>query len=226
MPSVACNSMHDPGAHTCGNVVILNMVHAGVPAALSPQAVAAVRPSSSITASPQPNQQTEATPVVAKQAAEARTSALVPAPGKDSKPLKTRQEVGSARERQHGGAAAQGPSEAPAGLHALTTLQAGAPEAASGAKAAPGEKQPHAVTPGQAALQELLSEAAAAPAEHSGKGEHRAPASRYASQDVVSGYYDVWPAPPPCAGYYHVRAAAEVSAEIPSPERNTTAEPR
>ena len=101
---------------------------------------------------------------------------------------------------------------------ALTTLQAGAPEAS---KQRQGElqagKQPHAITPGQAALQELLSEAAAAPAEHGGRADHRAPASRYASQDVVSGYYDVWPAPAPCAGYYHVRAAAEASAETPQP---------
>ena len=219
---MACDSRHASDAHTCGNVVILSMAHAGVPAALSPQAEAAVRPTSSITTSPQ----SRATPVVGKQAAEARTSALAPAPGKDSKPPKTRQEVGPARERQHGGATAQGPSEAPAGLPALATPQAGAPEAASGARAASGEKQPHAITPGQAALQELLSEAAAAPAEHSGRADHRAPASRYASQDVVSGYYDVWPAPAPCAGYYHVRAVAEVSAETPSSQGVTTAGPR
>ena len=223
---MACDSRRASDVHTCGNAVILNMAHAGVPAALSPQAEAAVRPTLSITASPQPNQRTAATPVVGKQAAEARTSALAPAPGKDSKPPKTRQEVGPARERQHGGAAAQGPSKAPAGLPAPSTLQAGAPEAASGARATSGEKQPHTITPGQAALQELLSEAAAALADHGGRADHRTPASRYASQDVVSGYYDVWPAPAPCAGYYHVRAANEVSAETPSPPPNTTAGPR
>ena len=193
---MACDSAQTSGAHTCGNIVIFILADAGVPTALSPQA------------------------------AEARASALAPAPREDSKPPKTRQELGPPRERQHGGAAAQGPSEAPAGSPALTTLQAGAPEASSSARAASGGKQPHAITPGQAALQELLSEAAAAPAEHGGRADHRAPASRYASQDVVSGYYDVWPAPAPCAGYYHVRAAAEASAEIPSPPANTTAGPR
>ena len=223
---MACDSRHASDAHTCGNIVILNMAHAGEPAASSPQAEAAVRPTSSITATPRPSQRTEATLLVGEQVAEARASALAPAPGKDSKPPKTGQEVGPAKERQHGGAAAQGPSEAPAGLPALATLQAGAPEASSGARAAPGEEQPRTITPGQAALQELLSEAAAAPAEHGRRADHKAPASRYASQDIVSGYYDVWPAPAPCAGYYHVRAAAEASAEIPSPPPDTTAGPR
>ena len=160
------------------------------------------------------------------QAAEARASALAPGPGKDGKSSQTRQQLGPARGRQHGSAAAQAPSEAPAGLPHLTTLQAGGPEARSGTRAASGKEQPHTLTPGQAALQELLSEAAAAPADHGGRGDHRAPASRYASQDVVSGYYDVWPAPAPCAGYYYVRAAAEASAVIPGSQYNTTAGPR
>ena len=163
--------------------------------------------------------------ITGMQAAEARALALAPAPSENGKPPQIRQHLGPSWERQHGGAAAQGPLEAPAGLPTLTTLQTGAPKARSGTRAASGEKQPHAITPGQAALQELLSEAAAAPADHGGGGDHKAPASRYASQDVVSGYYDVWPARAPCSDYYHVRAVAEVYAKISS-QHTTMAEPR
>ena len=64
-------------------------------------------------------------------------------------------------------------------------------------------------TAGQAAVKELLDEAAAAPAQHI-TAHSKAPESRYAVQQGVSqGYYDVWPAPAPCEGYYGVRALSE-----------------
>jgi len=64
-------------------------------------------------------------------------------------------------------------------------------------------------TAGQAAVKELLDEAAAAPAQHS-TAHSKAPESRYAVQQGMSqGYYDVWPAPAPCEGYYGVRALSE-----------------
>ncbi len=101
-------------------------------------------------------------------------------------------------------------------------LQTGAPEAPSllqstgsialgpqSAAAVPVLK-PVRLKAGQEALRELLGEAAAAPAQHSTAGYQKAPASRYAvQQGMREGYFDVWPAPAPCEGYYTVRAQSE-----------------
>ena len=224
--SVERDSRHASGDHICSNNVTPIMGHAGEPIVSSQQAEAASGPALAGTASPQASQRPEATTITKKETSAVGTPALAPAPSLISKPPQTSQQLGPEREGQHGGVSAQGPLGAPAGLPTSTTLQTGAPEARSGTRAAPGENQPHTLTPGQTALQELLNEAAAAPAEHDKGGEHRLPASRYASQDIVGRYYDVWPATAPCADCYHVRAATEVSADIPSSQHITPAESR
>ena len=114
---------------------------------------------------------------------------------------------------------AGGPFQGPQGN---TGLQTGAPEATAPLQSidstAPGPQlaaavpalKPVQLTPGQEALRELLGEAAAAPAQHSSAGHEKAPASRYAvRQGMREGYFDVWPAPAPCEGYYNVRALLE-----------------
>ena len=112
-----------------------------------------------------------------------------------------------------------GPSQ---GAQGNPGLQTGAPEAPSllqstgsialgpqSAAAVPVLK-PVRLKAGQEALRELLGEAAAAPAQHSTTGYQKAPASRYAvQQGMREGYFDVWPAPAPCEGYYTVRAQSE-----------------
>ena len=104
----------------------------------------------------------------------------------------------------------------------ITGLQTGAPEAALPLQSigtdVPGShfadpvhvSKPAHLTAGQEALRDLLGEAGAAPAQHSIAGYQKAPASRYAvQQGMLQGYFDVWPAPAPCGGYYSVRALSE-----------------
>ncbi len=115
--------------------------------------------------------------------------------------------------------AAGGPSQRPQGN---IGLQTGAPEATTQLQSigsiAPGPQlaaavpvlKPAHLTAGQEALRELLNEAAAAPAQHSTAGYRKAPASRYAvQQGMREGYFEVWPAPAPCEGYYNVRAQSD-----------------
>lgn len=99
----------------------------------------------------------------------------------------------------------QNMSEAPA--PASSESYSAAPLAAPAQAAMTGR-----LTPGLKAQEELLHEAAA-PGQHSAAGSLRAPASRYAHKEVARGYFEVWPAPASCEGYYHVRALPEAAHE-------------